>query len=327
MPVHKRGERWHVRVQIDGRRVSRTAGRGATRAEAITLEARIVAELTDGQNGPRQQRTIDDALAHWLTGEARNLKSLANLAGKVERIKRHTFGRRIEEIADVAQELKRYCLSSGLRPATINRLLAILRRVANLAFVQWGWLDSAIGKRIVLLPGERAREVYLSVDQVEQLASSCGDSRVAAAIRLAARTGLRESEILAADTIVDGCIVVSSGTSKNSRPRRVPVPSDMSDLVLPIGITYHQLRHGFESARAAVGLPHVWFHDLRHTAASWWIASGASLPVVRDLLGHCNLSVTSRYLHLMTGDLQRGSDALARFIVSGTKTAQGEAGP
>jgi len=98
---------------------------------------------------------------------------------------------------------------------------------------------------------------------------------------------------------------------------------DMPDLALPIGITYNTLRTYFERARRDIGMPGLWFHDLRHTAASWWIASGASLAVVRDLLGHSNISVTSRYLHLMTGDLKRASDNLGAITGgSCTKNAQ-----
>lgn len=40
------------------------------------------------------------------------------------------------------------------------------------------------------------------------------------------------------------------------------------------------------------------FHSLRHTYASFLVENGASLPIVRDLLGHKNLIMTSRYSHV-----------------------------
>ena len=42
----------------------------------------------------------------------------------------------------------------------------------------------------------------------------------------------------------------------------------------------------------------VVFHSLRHTYASWLVENGASLPIVRDLMGHKNLIMTSRYSHV-----------------------------
>ncbi|HEY1823852.1 MAG TPA: tyrosine-type recombinase/integrase [Trebonia sp.] len=43
-------------------------------------------------------------------------------------------------------------------------------------------------------------------------------------------------------------------------------------------------------------------HDMRHSAMSWWANSGVPLADVRDRAGHFNISVTSRYIHVMPGD-------------------------
>lgn len=50
------------------------------------------------------------------------------------------------------------------------------------------------------------------------------------------------------------------------------------------------------------------FHSLRHTYASWLVENGASLPIVRDLMGHKNLIMTSRYSHV-SADAQRSAVA------------------
>ena len=46
------------------------------------------------------------------------------------------------------------------------------------------------------------------------------------------------------------------------------------------------------------GLEDFRFHDLRHTAASYFAMSGASLADIAGLLGHKTLSMVQRYAYL-----------------------------
>ncbi|WP_028647944.1 tyrosine-type recombinase/integrase [Nocardiopsis sp. CNT312] len=53
-------------------------------------------------------------------------------------------------------------------------------------------------------------------------------------------------------------------------------------------------------ARERAGLPaSVTPHQLRHAHASWLLAGGANLTVVRDRLGHASITTTERYLHTL----------------------------
>ena len=311
MPVRKRGDTWYVRLQIVGQRIERSLGSAASKADALDYEAKIRKDVIAGKVGRAPDRSLEDAIVKWLTDEASQLKSKDTILSQIRAIRPSCAGKKLTDIVAVAEQIKKDSLKKKLKPATINRRVAILRRIANLAHEVWGWLDQPLGKKIKLLPGEVSRHIYLTPDQVEHLAGCCAHPVVATAIRLAARTGLRETEILLADTIFDGCIVVTSETSKTTRPRLVPVPADMPELTIPLGINYATLRTYFERARTAAGFPHVRFHDLRHTAASWWAQSGANLKMLQDLLGHSTLAMTGRYAHLSTNDLKAQSLKMA----------------
>lgn len=301
MPVRKRGDAWHIDIQVGGQRIRCTAGKGATRAQALALESRLRADHLAGRLGRAPKRSIDEALARWLTGEAARLKSHANILDKARAIRPAIAGRALTEIVQAAEQVKADGIAAGLAAATINRRIAILRRIAHLAHDAWGWLDQPLGAKIKLLPGERARHVYLTATEVEALAAAAAPPAVADAIRLAAYSGMRRREVLTASGIVDGCAVLPD--TKSGRPRLVPLPPGAA-IHLPLGIGDHALRKGFEAARAAIGRPDLRFHDLRHTAASFLVRAGVGLTVVRDLLGHANLAVTSRYAHLATDDLK-----------------------
>jgi integrase len=54
-------------------------------------------------------------------------------------------------------------------------------------------------------------------------------------------------------------------------------------------------------------------HDLRHAHASWLLAGGADLQVVRDRLGHSSISTTEKYLHTLPDADDTALDAFAKI--------------
>jgi integrase len=56
----------------------------------------------------------------------------------------------------------------------------------------------------------------------------------------------------------------------------------------------------------------VRMHDLRHAHASWLLAGGADLQVVKERLGHASILTTQKYLHSLPDADESALDALAR---------------
>lgn len=56
--------------------------------------------------------------------------------------------------------------------------------------------------------------------------------------------------------------------------------------------------------------PRPRMHDLRHSHASWLLAGGADLQVVRERLGHVSIATTSKYLHTLPTADETALDAL-----------------
>jgi integrase len=63
------------------------------------------------------------------------------------------------------------------------------------------------------------------------------------------------------------------------------------------------------------------FHDLRHSHASWLIAGGADLQVVKERLGHGSIMTTQRYLHTLPDADETGVEAFTRIRSRSTKPA------
>jgi len=189
------------------------------------------------------------------------------------------------------------------------------------------------------------RRLYLSHAQVEALAQASGEN--ATIVHLLAYTGLRWGELTAlkvrdADvlrrrlSVVENAVaiggVVHVGTPKSHQARSVPFPEFLEvpiarlcegrlpdDLLFEAETGGHLHRPNtsvnttswFLRALAAAGLERMTIHDLRHTAASLAISSGANVKAVQRMLGHASAAMTlDVYADLFDEDLEAVSTAL-----------------
>jgi integrase len=131
---------------------------------------------------------------------------------------------------------------------------------------------------------------------------------------VAAFTGLRRGELAKLRPVnVQGDLIYLK-TTKSGRPRTVPVVHHVLFALrrLPFGVHADTLTHAVQRA-----MPGLRFHDLRHTAASFLIASGVDLYRVGAILGHSDQRTTKRYAHLAVADLRSAVATLGRGSAQG----------
>lgn len=300
MPISK-NERggYFVRVQVGNRRVSRTV---RTLKEAKEVEAKLKKQLHDIDHsqylGRAPKCTFGQAAIKW--GKSGAPKSMHSHTRNVLQYLANT---QLTDTPKAAQNMKEVMLSQGLSNQTINRRLAVVRRVLNLCYREWGLLDEPLADRISLLTERNtARELYLEPHELDSLLDACQDPQAANMIRLAAYTGMRRGELFKASQkdfkLIDGKGAIRVSQTKSGKSRWVPVPRELWPVcnALPFTLTEWQLRTNFEQAREQIGRPDIRFHDLRHSYATWLISKGVDVAVVRDILGHSSLAVTSKYV-------------------------------
>lgn len=219
--------------------------------------------------------------------------------------------------------------------------------------------------RGVALPRKVGREHrYLTHAEVHRLAGASG--RHAGLVRMLAYTGLRWGEatglrvrdvdlvrrrlaVVQNAVLVRGTVVL--GTPKTHKRRTVPYPAildgeleratagkDANDLVFA-GLDGRHLitptvrdRSWFDRALQEADLPPMTIHDLRHTAASLAVASGANVKAVQKMLGHASAAMTlDVYTDLFDDDLDavavRLNDAALAASVSNMWPRDDEGGP
>lgn len=289
--------RYHVAIQRGGSRIHRICPPAATWRDAKRKEAELIQRFDAVASG---KVLIADAIQHWLKTEVAHQKARKSTVGNAYALADWIKGRTLQEVGKVAQAYTQEH-RGRLTNSTINRRLAVLRRVANLAYRRWGWLDHPAGDKIGFLPENPARERFLSRPELAKLLRGIPNRAMRKAALVAAFTGLRRGELAKLRPInVQADLIHLKGT-KNGLSRTVPVVHHIQFALrrLPFGVHADTLTHAVQ--RSTPGLR---FHDLRHTAASFLIAAGVDLYRVGTILGHSDIRTTRRYAHLAVSDLR-----------------------
>jgi integrase len=165
------------------------------------------------------------------------------------------------------------------------------------------------------------RDKYLTAEQTQALMRALDlepDKGAAAVLAMLTVTGARLSEIMLAtwDNVDFDRGMLTVPRSKNGRPRYIPLsPIAVAILerqairrlpdnphVFPswrrCGRAIEGVRGAWRRAKKAAGLPDdLRVHDLRHSFASALANSGTPLNEIGTVLGHTQLSTTTRYAH------------------------------
>jgi integrase len=247
--------------------------------------------------------------------------------------------------------------AEGLSPSRVRQAYHLLSAVLASALRDRRIaINPASGVELPRLPS-RARR-YLTHEQLLALAHECSPYEVLVlllgycGLRWGEATALRNERIdlmrgrlaiVEAVTEVNGALVF--GTPKTHQSRSVPVPRFLSDLLARHvagrdldELTFAAPRGGvlrssgfrrrhFDPATSRLGFDGFVPHELRHTAASLAIASGASVKGVQHMLGHASATLTlDLYGHLFGDELDLVAERLdtaARQVASFSRTTRG----
>lgn len=275
------------------------AGWTRTQAEAFDRQ-KSAALYAIAQGIARPRFTIDQAVDRYLKERGVQLKN-KKLRNEIETTRDWWAERSIEDLPAVCAEYSTD-QTGALAPATIRNRLRYLTAACRYAWKHHGMADSDPAARCVMPTVNNERQVFIDRRQMLQLARACRQWETRAMIRVAFYSGMRYSEIVAAQ--VDGDRFVLRDT-KNGEPRIVPVHPKIRR-VLSYGWAWpphERMSEYFREAREAVDMPWLHFHDLRHSAASAMLNAGVPLFTVGAVLGHKSSASTKRYSHHATESL------------------------
>ena len=273
------------------------------------------------QLGEKPRHTWQEAAVKWFKESTR--KSTKNDLAALKWLDPFLGKLHLDEInRDLVDKIKEAKLKTGVKPATVNGLLEVLRVVLNTAFKEWEWIDRV--PRVRMMKTANARIRWLTKNEAARLLSCLPEHlRVMATFSLA--TGLRRNNVTGLEwsqvDLTRRVAWIHADQSKTGRP--IGVPLNREAVVLLRGqigqhsiycFSYKGKRINQVSTKAwynglkKAGIDDFRWHDLRHTWASWHVQSGTPIHVLQELGGWSEIKMVQRYAHLAPEHLSPYAD-------------------
>ncbi|MEP7153897.1 MAG: site-specific integrase [Nitrospira sp.] len=352
MGLVKRGSIWWMSFSYQGQQIRRSTETSDRRlADAILGKLRV--QIVEGKyfDKPKENpKMFSDLMDRYLQEHASRRANYRRYVDMVRNL-RTFFGNptlvQVTPKSIVAYKNKRY--ADGVKPATINRELALLKKAFNLACREWEWSTDNPVCRVSMEKEQNTRDRWLT-DEEEARLFAAAVPWVRDLVIFAIHTGMRRGEILALTWAGVNFTrrTVTVFKSKNGERRTIPVNQTVLDLLrqkhgqagrllleqdvvfaseATTPVNGSNLRRRFNSALRVAHIADFRFHDLRHTFATRLVQGGVDLYKVQRLLGHKSPSMTQRYAHHYPESLRDGVEILDRGRTVSTNLAQSEPGP
>lgn len=331
MGLFRRGRIWWFRISVRGKLIRESTGTEDKKL-AKRVYDKVKGQIAEGKWFQKlPERSFQEMMEKFLDEHASKKASYSTFMGHVGNMTAFFGNCSLFQITPrLINEYKNKRHSNGVKPATINRELATLKKAFNLAVKEWEWIESNPVSRVSMEPEDNKRDRWLTLDEEERLLETC-PHWLREIVIFASNTGMRLSEILelsweAVDFFRKTVTVIRS---KNKERRTIPLNSAAIELLkskakvrlIKTNLVFYSPRAHrllgkrnvswvFHTAARKAGISDFRFHDLRHTFATRLIQAGVDLYKVQRLLGHKSPSMTQRYAHHWPESLRHAVEVL-----------------
>lgn len=209
----------------------------------------------------------------------------------------------------------------GLTKSTVQKEIALLRHMFNMAVSEWDWLNFKNPAEGIKLGKSNARFVFLTDAQeaaLWQALNECDNPFVAPWVALALETTLRPGSVNA----LRWDQVDLEGRVAFTPSKTGPVPVALSQAAVQVlsnmasstcgkvfPMSANAMDLAWDGARQKAGLPTLRLSDLRHLSATSYARRGLTAPQLQKMLGHKSMTMAQVYINLVQNDML---DALDR---------------
>jgi integrase len=267
----------------------------------------------------------NDAVIRWCE-ESQHKKSLFSDQSKFRYLDKYLSSVLLKDITrDMVEQLAQMKEKAGASPATVNRMLTLIRAILRKAEREWEWLDKAPMVRMRKEDNKRIR--WISPEKVECLKKEL-PAHIADAMEFTLHTGFRESNTAGlewSEVDFNRChAFIPAHKSKSGKAIAVPLNSKVIEIIrkqigkhLRFVFTYKGRpikrfnTKAWKKALKKAGIKDFRWHDLRHTWASWHVQNGTSLQELQLLGGWSSFEMVLRYAHLSSDHLKDAAERIS----------------
>lgn len=328
MALYKRSGIWWVDIRHKGKRIRQSTGT-KVKTDAQRLHDQLKHETWSNERfDSKPQRSWCEAVIRWLE-ESQHKKSLETDKMHLAWLDQYLRGKMLYEIDQwLIEQIAKEKEQLNVKPATVNRVLEMIRAILNKAHKDWEWLDTVPVIRMRKVENKRVR--WLTSSQAKRLLTELPEHlQKMAAFTLA--TGLRESNVTKLKwqniDLKRNHALVHPEDSKSSKA--IPVPLNKTALDILSQCKGHHKEyvftymgrpvsrcnnHAWRKALKRAGIENFRWHDLRHTWASWHVQNGTSLQELQQLGGWSSFEMVLRYAHLSSDHLKLAASRICDTI-------------
>lgn len=238
------------------------------------------------------------------------------------------------------EKIRSRMTKANLAPRTCHYAMAVIRAIFNFCIKRGLFIGINPVKTITLKLYDNRRTRFVSLEEANALLEDIKNKSIStwritlismlAGMRFGEIAGLKWKDI----NVKSGNITILD--PKNGRTRHAHmtptlqamfnemVPGQPEELIFPDknGKRRVQISESFNRSVANLGLNNgitdrrqkICFHSIRHSFASWLAIGGEDLLVIKELLGHRDLSTTQRYSHLSKNKLRSAAEGLDKIF-------------
>ena len=178
MAIYKRGDNWYIDVTFKGQRIRESIG--PSRKDADKVIAKRKTEIVENkfldvrkEPDPIEFHAFAVEYLEWSRTEHKP-SSVQRKTSLMRQVEKEFEGKNIHEITTWQIEKYKAKRREEVKPATVNREIALLKHMFTKA-IEWSKLKDSPAKKVKLLKGEVKRVRFLMPSEVQTLLFNCMD--------------------------------------------------------------------------------------------------------------------------------------------------------